>query len=228
MVKRHKYVQNEFNDSDIIWKYYKLPRFLDLLYYQKLYFTRVDKFSDPNEFPITQKDARAFHMGIDIYQKEFNRIKQQTYVNCWRVDNNESFGMWSAYANIETGIAIKTTAGRLIASCNDIAGGKNITIGKVRYIDEKTEMVQVPGMPLNVFYNVFAKTKPYEYENELRLAFEDSTNKDKEYQSIDINLCTLIEEIRVGAMAHPLFVRMVDGVLKETDINVPVIKSKIK
>ena len=152
MVKRHKYVQNEFNDSDIIWKYYKLPRFLDLLYYQKLYFTRVDKFSDPNEFPITQKDARAFHMGIDIYQKEFNRIKQQTYVNCWRVDNNESFGMWSAYANIETGIAIKTTAGRLIASCNDIAGGKNITIGKVRYIDEKTEMVQVPGMPLNVFY----------------------------------------------------------------------------
>ena len=188
----------------------------------------MDKFSDPNEFPITQKDARAFHMGIDIYQKEFNRIKQQTYVNCWRVDNNESFGMWSAYANIETGIAIKTTAGRLIASCNDIAGGKNITIGKVRYIDEKTEMVQVPGMPLNVFYNVFAKTKPYEYENELRLAFEDSTNKDKEYQSIDINLCTLIEEIRVGAMAYPLFVRMVDGVLKETGINVPVIKSKIK
>ena len=89
-------------------------------------------------------------------------------------------------------------------------------------------MVQFPGMRLNCLYIVFAKTKPYEYENELRLAFEDSENKDKEYLSIDINLCTLIEEIRVGAMAHPLYVQMVECILKENGINVPVTKSNIK
>lgn len=228
MVKRHAYVQNGFNDSDIIWKYYRLPRFLDLLKQRKLYFTRVDTFSDPNEYPITEKDAQAFRKNINDYTVMFEQIKRQSYVNCWRIDNNESFGMWSAYSNIETGIAIKTTAGRLIASCSEMTGEKNITIGKVRYIDEKTEMVQVPGMPLNIFYNVFAKTKPYEYENELRLVFEDRVNKDKEYQSIDINLRTLIEEIRIGAMAHPLYVRMVGCILKENDINVPVIKSNIK
>lgn len=228
MIKRHSYVQNEFDDGAVIWKYYKLPRFLDLIEKRKLFFTRVDKFSDPNEFPIIAKDAQAFCMSIDDYRCEFERIKRQSYVNCWRIDDNESFGMWSAYSDLETGIAIKTTAGKLIDAYNYNEREVDITIGKVRYIDETDEMVQFPGMRLNCLYIVFAKTKPYEYENELRLAFEDSENKDKEYLSIDINLCTLIEEIRVGAMAHPLYVQMVECILKENGINVPVTKSNIK
>lgn len=228
MIKRHSYVQNAFSDDAMIWKYYKLPRFLDLIETRKLFFTRVDTFSDPNEFPITAKDAQAFHMNIGDYKNEFERIKRQTYVNCWRIDANESFGMWSAYSDLETGIAIKTQAGKLIAAYTERYGEYSITIGKVRYIDEKMEMVQIPGMPLNIFYNIFAKTKPYEYENELRLAFEDSVNKDKEHLCIDINPHTLIEEIRVGAKAHPLYVRMVECILKENSINVPVIKSNIK
>ena len=75
MIKRHSYVQNEFDDGAVIWKYYKLPRFLDLIEKRKLFFTRVDKFSDPNEFPIIAKDAQAFCMSIDDIDVNLKGLK---------------------------------------------------------------------------------------------------------------------------------------------------------
>ena len=228
MLKRHKYVCNDFADSDVIWKYYKLSRFLDLLDQQKLFFTRVDKFSDFNEFPVTERDAKLFNMSLDECKSEFERIKRQAFVNCWRIYVNESFGMWSAYSDIETGIAIKTTVRNLIAACSEKENDRDITIGKVHYIDDQSDGGQMLGMPLNTCYIIFSKIKPYEYENELRLYFEDWENREKEYLCIDVNLQILIEEIRVSAGSHPLYARMVDSLLKEKGIDVPVVRSIIK
>lgn len=93
MIKKLENIANDFNEDDVIWKYFPLPAFLAMLEDRRLYFTRVDCLGDTNEFPITELDSKAFRMSMDEYRESINRIKAQTYINCWRISDYESFGM---------------------------------------------------------------------------------------------------------------------------------------
>lgn len=226
MIKRHKYVANDFSDDATIWKYMPLPAFLALLEEKKLYFTRADKLSDPNEFPIIENDAKAFRMSMEDYKVSIKRIKEETYFNCWRLSEYESFGMWNAYADSSTGIAIKTDVKSLISSVNTPT---DITAGKVSYIDRVMGMTQKWGTVLNINYIIFAKTKPYENECELRLAFEIAGNVDKpDYMEIPVNPTTLIKEVRVGSSSKSYVPDLIKKLLAHYRINVPVEKSIVR
>lgn len=226
MIKRHTYVANDFSDDDTIWKYMPLPAFLALLEERNLYFTRADNLSDPNEFPIIENDAKAFRMSMEDYKMSINQIKEETYLNCWRLSDYESFGMWNAYADSSTGIAIKTDVKSLFSSVNTPI---DITAGKVSYIDREIGMTQKWGAALNINYIIFAKTKPYENESELRLAFEIAGNIDKpDYRGIPINPTTLIKEVRVGSLSRPYVLGLIKKLLAHYSINVPVEKSIVR
>ena len=233
MVNRHAYVGCDFNDDDVIWKYYTLPDFICLLQEKKLFFTRVDLASDPNEFPITEKDAQSFSFAtMEEYISEVNRIKGKSYINCWRMSEFESFGMWKSYSDIRTGVAIKTTVKRLIDSCNSQMNSDNnrdITIGKVRYINNVDESTQMQRERLNFLYVVLSKTKPYENEQELRLTFECASNDTLEVSKpVNVNLQTLIQDIYIGAEAKPYHVEAIKNMLSLYGINVNVTKSNVK
>ena len=226
MIKKHEYVANDFSEDATVWKYMPLPAFLALLEDGKLYFTRADKLSDPNEFPIIENDAKAFRMSMEDYKVSIKRIKEETYFNCWRLSEYESFGMWNAYADSSTGIAIKTDVKSLFSSVNTPT---DITAGKVSYIDRRSEMTQKWGSELNLFYITFAKTKPYENESELRLAFEIAGNVDKpEYVEIPVDPITLIKEVRVGSSSRPYVPDLIKKLLSHYRINVPVEKSIVR
>lgn len=226
MIKRHAYVANDFSDDDTIWKYYPLPAFLALLEERKLYFTRADKLTDPNEFPITEDDAKAFRMSKDDYRISIEQIKAQTYLNCWRLSEYESFGMWNAYADAATGIAIKTDVRSLLASVDTQIP---IIAGKVSYLDSRKEMTQKWGDALNIYYITFAKTRPYENESELRLAFEKTRGEDgAEYEDIPVNPQTLIKEIRVGSSSRSYVPKLIKKIMMHYGIDVPVEMSVVK
>jgi len=226
MINKHAYVANDFSDDAIIWKYYPLPAFLALLEESKLYFTRADKLTDPNEFPITEDDARAFRMSMKDYRMSIEQIKARTYLNCWRLSDYESFGMWNAYADAATGIAIKTDVKSLFSS---VETHNPITAGRIMYIDIEKGMTQKWGKELNINYITFAKTKPYENESELRLTFETPINDDKpDSIGVPINPQTLIKEIRVGSSSRSFVPMLIKKILKRYEITVPVEVSDVR
>lgn len=228
MIKKHKYVANDFSDDATIWKYFSLPAFLAMLEDKMLYFTRADCMTDPNEFPLTELDAAAFNMSMEEYKMSIERIKAQTYINCWRLSNYESFGMWNAYADSATGIAIKTDVKCLFASTNTSI---DITAGRVNYIDSRSEMTQKWGKALNLFYVTFAKTNPYENERELRLTYEKAGTADIDKpisEGIPVNPTTLIKEVRVGSSSKPYTRDLIKKIMLRYNIDIPVEKSIVK
>lgn len=232
VVRKLDYIGCDFSENDTVWKYYTLLDFLCMVLYKKLYFKRADYFSDPNEYPLTRQDADFFGMNPTDYYSEINRIKSKSFINCWRISRYESFGMWKAYSDINSGVAIRTTAGDLMNSINSCVSKDSdvdIDIGKVYYIDEEKDLTQRDMFRKNVLYIPFTKTMPYHYENELRLFIEeDSVLQDKVSISIDINPHLLIKEIVIAPMAKSYHFKTISEVFSKLDLNVDIKQSIVR
>jgi len=231
MLKKHDYVGIDFSMGETIWKYFPFPAFMALVENGMLYFTRAKCFADPYEFPVFDADAEILRLPKETYEAEINRFKENAFVNSWRLSDCESFGMWNAYADTATGVAIKTDVNSLFSAFNDVPDNKDIlvTAGKVDYLDSIYNVTQHYGQPFNFYYVALSKTKPYENEKELRLIFNDN---DKETQTdsigFPINIQTLIKEIYVGSSAKPYVKDLIENVLKKRGINVNVTQSIVK
>ena len=231
MLKKHRYVGVDFSEGETIWKYYPFPAFMALFENEKLYFTRAKCFADPNEFPVFEADANIVQLTKEAYEEEVKKFKEETFVNSWRLSDYESFGMWNAYADAATGVAIKSDVRSLFAAFNNIPKNSDISItaAKVDYIDNYVGMTQKYGNPFNFYYVALSKTKPYENEKELRLLYVDYQKDFQEDSTgFDIQTQTLIKEIYIGSSAKPYVKNLVESILKKRGINVPVIESIVK
>jgi hypothetical protein len=97
-------------DRDILWRYFDLARYLDLLIREQLFFARTEEMEDPNE-----------ELGFNM--------------SSWHNSEEESYAMWKIYAQGTAGLAIQTTFARLRQAFH--ATDKPIWIGKVAYYSEK-------------------------------------------------------------------------------------------
>ena len=173
----------ELPDDLIIWKYMDLPKFLDLLENEHLYFCNVRILTDLYEcsFPEWQKRT-----------KQLNVIKDLVFVNCWSISNQEDFALWKVYSNNnEYGVAIKTTVGKL-KSClqhSEPYSIPTIRFNKVIYSDNLKDM--------SLKSAVCTKKPFYSYEKELRLWLRaiEETDIFSKGLTVNLNINQLIEGI---------------------------------
>lgn len=166
------------NPNIPIWRYTELAKFLDLLEQSALYFTRLDRFSDPFEGSLTKAttddmkaivgDDELFPPGalVDSLVKTMTlNSRASIFVNCWHMNEHESEAMWRLYS--EQGIAVRSTYRKLRDSF-DPNFTCAIYIGQVRYRDYSgnVEVMHSEYEP------VLSKRHSFEYERELRAAIE--------------------------------------------------------
>ena len=113
--------------------------------------------------------------------EELMNYRKNIFVNCWSINESESYALWKIYTKRNSGIAIKSTYGRLMQAINY---NKNIEIKPVEYKNFK-------NLKLNKEQVVTRKTTFYAFEKELRL-FSESQNKKVE---IDVDNDVLIDKI---------------------------------
>lgn len=164
----------------VIWRYLSLDKFIDLLISKQLFFTNAARMTDKYEGLVpkrnqeyllkelknngySSKDADLESQGR-FYMT--NSLREMTLLNCWTIDQNESYALWKIYlGGAKSGVAIKTTVGKLnraIRKGND-RYDEDIFISKVNYTDFIKEE------PDNRFNVITTKNKFYQYEKELRL-----------------------------------------------------------
>jgi hypothetical protein len=159
-----------------LWRYLSAQRLLDLLATGELYFAHLPVLEDQNEGALTARSRERLADWFQHHNKSTRLVAYQEvdkyqenragfYVNCWHMNNHESYLMWKAYAG--RGFAIQTTFERLQASL----GGTEFvaTGGVVKYVDFARELTPVG----NVFDHLATKDMPYEDEREFRLVFWD-------------------------------------------------------
>ena len=182
-------IQREnYSDSDIIWRYMDLSKFLSILEYRQLYLTRIDKFEDKFEgsFPIEDFKINAKKLIGSAGESLLSESKETfvealklaykygVFVNCWHQNNFESYAMWKVYLKSNEGIAIKTTVGNLKKSILN-NNSDWVSYYKVEYLDYDKDSILstvekkrkagylIPPLP------VFFKRKDFEYEKEFRI-----------------------------------------------------------
>lgn len=113
------------------------------------------------------------------YHAGFKRLRQasqrQYFLSCWRLGTDESIGHWEEFAPGSRGVAIETTVGQLRWSLfpnNERA----ISMGKVRYIDRKSE--PTANIPSETYFFKGQAFNDYTFtdENEFRAVLAGGKN----------------------------------------------------
>lgn len=231
---RHPCFIEPENDAKI-WRYINLPKFIDLLQTHTLFFTRGDimRTLDKAEGSLFTKRTLEIHEilrgkkqdeiviedpnfsrtagDILYYDQILNNFNETAikhkWINCWHMNEDESFAMWKIYSE-DFGVCIESTYENLCDSFEDEKWGvynqegKNnkIYIGKVDYIDrDKQTIPQDYG-----FRPVLHKGRQFAYEQELRCIIYDSENQPLN-QRAKVNLDKLINKIRINPFAPSWF-----------------------
>lgn len=172
--------------NDVVWRYMPFSKFISLLIYQALWFSKLNHLDDGFEGKIpsvTKKrmnqehqehkltfNTPEFHRQIDSWNDENEESGRELIIaNCWFIGDNESEKMWREYASLEEGVAIKSTP-KLLAENVLMIQDNNIThIGRVKYVEHTNhEMSSYDGN--QAIERAFIKDTEYEDEKELRLA----------------------------------------------------------
>jgi hypothetical protein len=127
-------------DSTVLWKYFHVSRFVEVLKTKQIYLRRADRFDDPLE-------GRSTRATAENTLKEFggdptvtipflliaDHIATRAYVSCLCESEDETSWMWKQYADDYRGVAIQTTAGALRSA---FIGGEDSVLAKVQYVSE--------------------------------------------------------------------------------------------
>ncbi len=182
------------NEEDLgrleVWRYMPLARFLCLLEFEAMWFSRLGALQD--EFECTNpKGPRAFLLQMannpkfkdaitpmggtyrDLLQMTDNGRsgdtgRQMGLVNCWFIGNTESEKMWKGYGDGGQGVAIRSTVKRLTTSFQITGDFAQFSwVGRVEYVDFESFDL---GCHSNDMVHVsFIKAKSYDEENEVRV-----------------------------------------------------------
>lgn len=228
-----------------------LASFLALLETQSLFFRRADKFEDKLEasLPIGQHKAierrkeemrlnGASDAAIELFfikDREWNIwFRENTYLNCWHINEKESIGMWKLYNPMGHGICIQSTYQKLQESFSETY--ESIQIGTLEYIDLSREDVEIPED--NKFYPFIHKDSSFTHENEIRAVVCDrltehggrDINQNPQFslgRNIPINLNELVEKIYVTPSSGQWFADLVSSIIKKYEFQFQVSQSEL-
>jgi hypothetical protein len=176
-----------------IVKYMSWKKFRDLITQSAIYFRRIDAFKDEYEGKIP---LAAWDQNVPALKEWYDRCKEEIFVCCWNLDEDETPQMWREYAE-GCGVRISTTVGALAAQLSypplpppepydpkvvelvEKRGGRlaevddrpqdGFTLGKIKYIDwNKIDVYEVLSEGPSNTVPAFRKLDGYVDEHEFR------------------------------------------------------------
>lgn len=167
-----------------IWRYLTFQKFISLLTYQALWFSKLNILQDQYEgkMPIATKrlvkedhqkwkrtfNSLEFHRQIDAWADENeNHGRDLLVVNCWFLEERESKLMWERYAPTRETVAITSTVRRLSQSVCVSQDPKVSQVGKVKYVDFHNHTMSSYEAAQGC-ERAFLKDLPFQDENEIR------------------------------------------------------------
>ncbi|MES2649888.1 MAG: hypothetical protein V4717_23630 [Bacteroidota bacterium] len=234
----------------LLWRYQDIPRYIDLLLKQQLFFSRANRFEDPFEgkYLLQQKAGQLKEkakesLGVPGEKEEVNVVEEvrqlavqyerkRSYVtvNSWHNNSTENYAMWRIYGQGTYGLAIQTNYQRLKDAFQKTS--KEIYIGKVNYYEVECDSKSYE----NELMAFLHKRNIYAYENEVRCCYvldenENDFNWDEQdtYDGVFVNvdLETLIERIYISPYSPQWIRDIIAGLNDKFGINKEIVHSTV-
>lgn len=208
-----------------------------MLLTNSLFFTRISRLEDPVEGKLTHYDIEIEQKGMEYLKSRWGenwteitgdatperrkfqeKLRKESIINCWHMNDYESALMWKSYSGYNYGIAIQSTVERLDDSFKI---DYPVDIRTVKYLDYVRQ-----GIGKNQIKDeqLFTKRTSFKHEQEIRAVirpnFTYSNGKSLKISSresgkqISVDLNSLIEKIYISSVAKPWFVRLVKSITK--------------
>lgn len=175
------------------------------------------------EKELNEHDMSSIFKGFPYkdYGEQFEYIQKQhrEWINavCWHANDFESMAMWKIYGENDNAVCIITDVSKLQMSIT-APQGVSLNLVKIKYINHREDEI-TEFNPLTPFMH---KSKPYSFEKEYRLLAYRPNSKILEQRPIndtgillDVNIGTLIKEIRVSQKSPEWFYKMVERFSKK-------------
>lgn len=224
-----------------VWRYMDLWKFVAILDTQTLHFACADGLDDDWEGGVSEQTLRerparaaaeAAQVGqtlsqspsqeqvLAIYEFNSEQMPRKIMVSCWHVGDVESAAMWSLYCRRGEGVAIRSTAGKLIDALPDQLGDSGIMVSSVNYVDYGA--VSIPEG--NLFDPFTHKRRSFSHEQELRAML---MTRDPEPAGVEVPIepGLLIEAVYVAPRAPDWHRGVVESLLRSYGLDRPVYKS---
>jgi hypothetical protein len=171
---------------------------------------------------------------INVNKGHAATCKDNVCVNCWHCNEYESTAMWRLYLLSNEGVAIKSTADKLITSLplDKTKFGQGIIGGVVDYIDYATQ----PMEDINYRHPFMYKRISFKHENEYRVCLLGYGNPWIDTAKVEttdrgvivpVAIDRLVDDVYVAPNASPLLTDVVADVLKTHGIAKPPIHSAL-
>lgn len=183
-------IQNLKNltDSDLdttVWRYLPFPKFISMLTYQALWFSKLNILQDQFEGRIPRSTKEKMKLQNQIWKQVFNTPefhkqiddwplkneedgRELTVVSCWFLGDSESKKMWDQYVGSHEGVAVKSSVRRLAQYVFVPPDPHMSQIGKVLYIDHDDHEFQYYEAS-QAHERAFLKDKRFSEEQEIRI-----------------------------------------------------------
>ncbi|WP_435552607.1 hypothetical protein [Natrinema sp. CGMCC1.2065] len=240
------------DDPNKIWRYMDFTQFISMLENQYFFFSRADNFDDPFEgsLPQTHEEnvredifhEKSVNWSVQLLPKFRKLCKKYTFLNCWHLNGGESAAMWDIYLRSNQGICIQSTIDDLI---DGLDTEEEVYISKVDYINYEEDDIpgwQGLGDTLSPF---IYKRGSFRHESEVRAIIQDlpwqeegksreitaedirSEDLDGDHydpgRTVDVDLETVIDTIRVSPKAEPWVEKLVANVCKTYELEADLI-----
>ena len=214
--------------NTIVWKYLDLSKFLDLLMSQKLFMSRSDKFEDQYEGTFSEptfEEIRKLAIDNPKFLEYYKNHREKVVISSWHINEYESFAMWQIFTQNSEGLAIQSTIGRLQNALLPEKTYKQY-IGEVNYIDYKKEYIPFDDL----FFPFLFKRKSFQYEGEVRIISDISSNNIKinDGLKIDVDISQLIEKIYIHPKSENWYKNLVIQLVKELGFDIKIEKSDLE
>ena len=212
-----------------------------------LYFCRSDLMGDPFEGYLTRPRTEREDEYVRIMMQRVSktnpnyseaqarttfrnmlqigpRIRNELFLNCWHMNEEESIAMWKLYASRDNSICIQSTYLRLANLLPE-----ECFLGTVRYINYATDFIDWD----NGLNYIVHKRRGFEHERELRAVIWNNANirgKFALYEGqgliVPINTDALIESIYVSPDAEPILHEIVEALSRTYGVRGQVYMSR--
>jgi hypothetical protein len=213
-IKLHKLTTEKLRDK-YLWKYLSIHKYIDFLLTSSLYLSRIDKASDLLEGKSYNEIVRhvlSSQAPFDIQtptDELFNKIrsnlnetkspKENRYINCMFLGDEESMAMWQIYS-APAGIVLKISPNGLIKQLANDLKSQLFTTQVEEFIMGKVEYTSLSN-PKHVKYKALRKNNSYKHENEVRLLLKLKESH-KDFDGLSFKLSDL-KSLDMRIIAHP-------------------------
>jgi hypothetical protein len=229
--------------SDSIWRYLDLWKFVSLLASRSLRFARADTLGDAwegalSEATLLSRPARAEALAAQIreatggsswsaedvirtYANSSEQMQYRVMINSWYLGNGESAAMWKLYSSPD-GVAIRSTAGKLMKELPANVGDSAISLDPIRYVEYSLE--EIPEERWNSPF--LFKRRSFEHEREIR-AHLLHRNPAPTGLLAPVDLDALVEAVYVAPASPSWHREVVESLCRSYGLDAPVHQSAI-